>query len=125
MRSAERSEIFTFGFRGFPGVQGGIESHVEHLAPRLSADGLPVTACFRTPYVGRECGSEWRGVKLRRVWTVRSAYLEAILHSIMCAIVAGIRRPALVHIHGIGPALVTPLVRLFGIPVVVTHHGQD
>jgi glycosyltransferase involved in cell wall biosynthesis len=125
MRPAARTEIFTFGFRGFPGVQGGIEAHVEHLASRLSADGLPVTACFRTPYVGRECRADWRGVRLCRVWTVRNKYFEAILHSIMCAFVAGFRRPALVHIHGIGPALVTPLVRLFGLPVVVTHHGPD
>jgi glycosyltransferase involved in cell wall biosynthesis len=29
------------------------------------------------------------------------------------------------HIHGIGPALVTPLARLFGLTVVVTHHGPD
>jgi glycosyltransferase involved in cell wall biosynthesis len=30
-----------------------------------------------------------------------------------------------VHVHGIGPALVTPLLRLMGLRVVVTHHGED
>jgi len=125
MRAFRRKEVFTFGFRGFPGVQGGIESHVSQLAPRLVAEGHQVTACFRTPYVSRNCGAEWKGVRLCRLWTVRSTYLEALVHSFVCALVAIFRRPELVHIHGIGPALVTPLVRLAGIPVVVTHHGSD
>jgi glycosyltransferase involved in cell wall biosynthesis len=30
-----------------------------------------------------------------------------------------------VHIHGIGPAVFTPLLRAFGLRVVVTHHGHD
>lgn len=125
MPASRRKEIFTFGFRGFPEVQGGIESHVSQLAPRLVAGGHQVIACFRTPYVSRSCGTEWRGVRVCRLWTVRSTYLETILHSIICALVAIFRRPDLVHIHGIGPALVTPIVRLFGLPVVVTHHGED
>jgi glycosyltransferase involved in cell wall biosynthesis len=29
------------------------------------------------------------------------------------------------HIHAIGPAIVTPLARLLGLTVVVTHHGPD
>lgn len=121
----DREEIFMFGFRGFPAVQGGIETHVENLAPRLVASGHRVTACLRSPYVGAECGASWKGVRLIRVWTVRNAWLEALLHSLICALVAGLRRPAVVHIHGIGPALVTPLVRLLGLRVVVTHHGPD
>jgi len=125
MRAFRRKEVFTFGFRGFPGVQGGIESHVSQLAPRLVAEGHHVTACFRTPYVNQNCGTEWKGVRLCRLWTVRSTCLETMLHSLVCALVAIFRRPELVHIHGIGPALVTPLVRLAGLPVVVTHHGPD
>jgi glycosyltransferase involved in cell wall biosynthesis len=125
MRLFRRKEVFTFGFRGFPEVQGGIESHVSQLAPRLVAEGHSVTACFRSPYVSQNCGAEWKGVRLCRLWTVRTTYLEAIVHSLVCALVASIRRPELVHIHGIGPALVTPLIRLAGLPVVVTHHGAD
>ena len=33
--------------------------------------------------------------------------------------------PDLVHIQAIGPALLTPLARLLGLRVVVTHHGFD
>ncbi|WP_026190669.1 glycosyltransferase family 4 protein [Methylobacterium sp. WSM2598] len=120
-----KSDIFVFGFRGFPNVQGGIETHVEHLAPRLVELGFAVTACSRSPYVGTPRERTWKGVTLLRIWTVRQTYLETLMHSVACALVAAFRRPRLVHVHGIGPALVTPLLRLFGLQVVVTHHGED
>lgn len=119
-----KCEIYIFGFRGFPDVQGGIETHVENLAPQLVQMGHRVTACVRSPYVDKRC-KEWRGVQLLRLWTVRNAYFETLLHSLICAVVAGIRRPQVVHIHGIGPALVVPLLRMLGLRVVVTHHGED
>lgn len=119
-----KSEIYIFGFRGFPDVQGGIETHVENLAPQLFQIGHRVTACVRSPYVDKQC-REWKGVQLLRVWTVRNAYFETLLHSLICALVAGIRRPQIVHIHGIGPALVAPLLRMLGLRVIVTHHGED
>ncbi|WP_398464521.1 glycosyltransferase family 4 protein [Tardiphaga sp.] len=119
-----RSEIYTFGFRGFPEVQGGIETHAENLAPRLARLGHDVTACVRSPYMEKRSG-EYAGVRILRLWTVRNAYLETLLHSVICAVVAAARRPRLVHVHGIGPAIVTPLLRLFGLRVVVTHHGED
>lgn len=31
----------------------------------------------------------------------------------------------IVHIHAVGPALMTPLVRLLGMKAVITHHGPD
>lgn len=117
-------EVYTFGFRGFPNVQGGIETHAEHLTTRLVKLGFRVTACIRSPYSGL-WRSDWNGVHLLRLWTVRNVYLEAMLHSFICVLVAGFRRPQIVHIHGIGPALFTPLARLFGLKVVVTHHGPD
>jgi glycosyltransferase involved in cell wall biosynthesis len=120
-----RSEIYIFGFRGFPGVQGGIEAHAEHLAPRLVKLGYNVTACMRSPYIDSKCARKWEGVTLLRLWTVRNTHIETLLHSLICALVAGIRRPQVVHVHGIGPALVTPLLRVLGLRVVVTHHGED
>ncbi|MDQ8728031.1 glycosyltransferase family 4 protein [Bradyrhizobium sp. LHD-71] len=120
-----REEIYTFGFRGFPGVQGGIETHAEHLAPQLVQLGYRVTACTRSPYIDPKFDRKWNGVQLLRLWTVRNTYLETLLHSVVCALVAGFRRPKIVHVHGIGPALVTPLLRMLGLRVVVTHHGED
>ena len=31
----------------------------------------------------------------------------------------------IVHLHAVGPALLTPLARLLGMKVVFTHHGPD
>jgi glycosyltransferase involved in cell wall biosynthesis len=121
----DKGEIYVFGFRGFPDVQGGIETHVEHLTPKLVHLGHRVTACVRSPYVDGQRSREWRGVRLLRLWTVRSTHFETLLHSLICALVAGLRRPKIVHIHGIGPALVTPVLRAFGLRVIVTHHGED
>ncbi|MBI5263588.1 MAG: glycosyltransferase family 4 protein [Bradyrhizobium sp.] len=117
--------IYMFGFRGFPSVQGGIETHAENLAPRLVELGARVTVCMRSPYVDPDIQKVWNGVRILRLWTVRNAYFETLLHSLVCAIVAAFRRPRLVHVHGIGPAIVTPLLRAFGLRVVVTHHGED
>jgi hypothetical protein len=120
----EKSEIYILGFRGFPGVQGGVETHVENLAPQLVQLGHRVTACVRSPYADKQC-KEWKGVRLLRLWTVRNAYIEALLHSLICALVAGFRRPQVVHVQAIGPALVVPLLRILGLRVIVTHHGED
>jgi glycosyltransferase involved in cell wall biosynthesis len=118
-------EIYMFGLRGFPNVQGGVETHAENLAPRLVERGLRVTVCMRSPYVGASDQKAWKGVRILRLWTLKSTYFETMLHSMICAIVAGFRRPMVVHIHGIGPAIVTPLLRAIGLRVVVTHHGED
>lgn len=120
-----RREIYMFGFRGFPQIQGGIETHAENLAPRVVELGRRVTVCMRSPYVEPGLAKAWKGVRILRLWTVPNKYFETLLHSVICAIVAAVRRPGLVHIHGIGPAIVTPLLRAIGLQVVVTHHGED
>lgn len=111
------------GLRGLPGVQGGVETHVEKLAPRLAALGCEVEVLTRTPY--QPPLDNWQGVKVTRLWTPRSRSLEAGVHSILCALYAGIKRPDILHIHAIGPALATPVARMLGLKVVVTHHGPD
>jgi glycosyltransferase involved in cell wall biosynthesis len=51
--------------------------------------------------------------------------LEAIVHTFLGVLYAAIKRPDILHIQAIGPALMTPLARLLGLKVVVTHHGPD
>ncbi len=72
-----------------------------------------------------EKGDAWRGVCFVRVWAPQSKGLEAIVHTFLGVLVAAIRRPDILHIQAIGPALMTPLARLLGLKVVVTHHGPD
>ncbi|MCH3002861.1 phosphonate ABC transporter substrate-binding protein, partial [Listeria monocytogenes] len=66
-----------------------------------------------------------KDVTVTPVWAPRSKNVEALLHTTLGLFAAARRNPDLVHIHAIGPALLTPLARLLGLRVVVTHHGFD
>jgi glycosyltransferase involved in cell wall biosynthesis len=59
------------------------------------------------------------------VWSPKSKGLEAIIHTFLGVLIAAWRRPDVLHIQAIGPAVMTPLARLLGLKVVVTHHGPD
>lgn len=114
------------GLRGLPGVQGGIETHAEQLCPRLAALGCRVTVLARAPYQPAVAGATWRGVRLRRLWAPRHKHLETVVHTLLGVLHAGlVDRPDVLHLQAIGPALWTPLARLLGLRVVLTHHGAD
>ncbi len=112
------------GLRGFPNVQGGVESHSQELYPRLVELGYKVDVICRAPYVKNQA-KQWKGVNFHPLWSPSSSGFEAMLHSILGVLFAAIKRPDILHIHAIGPAIVTPVARLFGLKVVVTHHGPD
>lgn len=113
------------GLRGFPDVQGGVETHAQHLCPLLVDMGCTVEVIARAPYQPAAVG-EWKGVRFIRIWTPKSKGLEAIVHTFLGVLYAGlIARPDVLHIQAIGPALMTPLARFLGLRVVVTHHGPD
>lgn len=117
--------VMFLGLRGFPEVQGGVETHAEHLCPLLAELGCEVEVVVRSPYMPAEKVAGWRGVRFVRVWSPKSKGLEAIVHTFLGVLVAAVRRPDVLHIQAIGPALMTPLARLLGLKVVVTHHGPD
>lgn len=112
------------GLRGFPDVQGGVETHSEHLYPLLMELGCQIDVITRSPYMPPNL-SEWRGVRFHRLWAPKSKSLETIIHSILGVFYAAVKRPDVLHIHAIGPSLVVPLARLLGLRVVTTHHGFD
>ena len=119
-------KIFVLGLRGFPGVPGGVESHCEQLYPRLVQMGCDVTVFTRSPYIPPERRfPEWRNVKFIHLWAIRDKHLEAILHTFYGVIVAFFLRPDILHLHAVGPSILSPLARIFGLKVVVTNHGPD
>ncbi len=119
--------ICVLGTRGFPSVQGGVEKHCEELYPRLVRLGCDVTVFTRTPYIEEERRvTEWQGVKFIHLWCPRAKSLEAIVHTLMG--IRGVKglSPDILHIHGIGPSLLTPLAALSNkLKIVMTHHGPD
>ena len=113
------------GLRGIPELEGGIETHVQHLAPRLVDLGCEVEVISRSPYHLDPALKSWQGVKITRLWAPKSTRFETLLHTILGTLYAAFRRPDVLHFHAIGPALLVPLARLLGLKVVVTHHGSD
>lgn len=116
--------VMVLGVRGIPAVQGGVETHAEQLYPRLAELGCDVEVVVRTPFVPKTSRS-FGPIRLRRIWSPKTPGLEALVHSVLGALYAGIARPDVLHIHAIGPSIVAPLARLLGLRVVVTHHGPD
>jgi glycosyltransferase involved in cell wall biosynthesis len=116
--------IMVLGLRGLPDVPGGVETHVAELFSRVAAMGHEVEVLVRTPFARRGLRSH-RGMILRPIWSPRRSGIEALVHSVIGTFYAAWARPDLLHIQAIGPAIVTPLARLLGLRVVVTHHGPD
>ncbi len=117
-------KITVLGLRGIPDVQGGVETHAEQLYGRLSRLGCDVEVIVRSRYVPKE-RRVFGSVRLRRLWAPRVQGLEALVHSLLGVLYAAIVRPDILHVHAVGPAIVTPLARMLGLRVIVTHHGPD
>jgi glycosyltransferase involved in cell wall biosynthesis len=117
--------VMMLGLRGFPGVQGGVEAHAEHLCHLLRELDCNVEVIVRAAYVPSDRGNDWKGVRYLRIWSPKSRALETMVHSFLGVLAAAWRRPHVLHVQAIGPALVVPLARLLGLRVVVTHHGAD
>lgn len=117
-------KIAVVGTRGFPGVQGGVENHCENLYVHLAQGGYDITVFIRPSYVANYIHT-YRGISLIPVDCPKNKYLEAFLHTFKSIIKAKRLNPDILHIHAIGPSLFTPLVKMLGMKVVVTHHGPD
>lgn len=118
--------IVVIGTRGIPEIQGGVETHCQELYPRIVALGHKVTVIRRTPYITDDNHiSSYKGVDLIDIYAPRKKSLEAIIHTFLAIIKARRLNPDVLHIHAIGPAIMTPFARLLGMKVVMTNHGPD
>lgn len=117
-------KIAVVGTRGFPGIQGGVESHCENLYTELAKGDCNVTVFARAPYTSPD-SYQYKGVDLIPVTCPKNKLLEAIVHTFKSVIRARKLKPDILHIHAIGPSLFTPFARLLRMKVVVTNHGPD
>lgn len=112
------------GTRGIPAVMGGVETHCEELCPRLAAMGVDMTVVRRSSYVSDGL-TVWKGVKLKDIPSPKKKAFEAVLHTFRAVNYAASVRADIVHIHAVGPALMTPYARMRGLRVVFTDHGPE
>jgi glycosyltransferase involved in cell wall biosynthesis len=117
--------IAMIGARGVPATFGGIERHVEELGAALVARGHEVAVFCRPNYCHDRLGHH-RGMRLRRLPTVGTKHLDAIVHSALST-AATLREPFdILHYHAIGPGMVAAVPRyLWRARVVLTVHGRD
>jgi len=120
-----RLKVCVLGTRGFPNVQGGVENHCEHLYPELVKMGCNVTVFTRKPYASTLDPITYCGLALVPLPCTKSKHFEAIIHTFKGVFAAKKLKPDILHIHAIGPSLLTPLAKMLGMKVVVTHHGPD
>ncbi len=116
--------VVILGTRGFPNVQGGVETHCEGLATHLVKLGCEVIVFTRKPYVDSKI-KEHQGVKLVSLPAYRNKYLETFLHTFLGIFAAKRYNPSVLHLQAIGPGLFAPLARALGFRVVLTTHGSN
>lgn len=109
------------GARSIPARHGGLEVAVESLAVELAARGHAVRALVD----GRSSDGMHAGVEVRGVGSVRTKHLHALTQAVASLPPTWHRRPDVAHVHGVGPGVVSRLVRLGGVRTVVTVHGLD
>ena len=119
-------KIIVIGTRGIPNIQGGVETHCEELYPRLINLNYQIHLVRRTCYVPpKDKLTEYKGVHLTNLFTVRKITVETLLHTFLAVLWARKQGADILHVHAIGPGIFIPFARLLGLKVVFTHHGPD
>lgn len=127
----KKLHIAMLGHKRIPSREGGVEIVVGELAARMAAMGHDVTcfnrgghhvsgADFDEKYV-----NEYKGVKLKRVFTVDAKGLAAVTSSFFAAVKAAFGKFDVVHFHAEGPCAMLWIPKLFGKRCIATVHGLD
>lgn len=119
-------KIVVAGLRGFPSIQGGVETHCEELCPRIAALGCDITVTRRKPFIKEDPPyTTYQGVKFKDLNATRQSGFEAAVHTFRSVWYAHHTKADAIHIQAIGPCIAIPLAKLLGLKVVATHHGPD
>lgn len=123
--------IAMLGHKRIPSREGGVEIVVEELSTRMAELGHDVTCYNRKGHhvsgeeFDSELLSEYKGVKIKRVFTVQKGGLAAATSSLFAALKAAFGKFNVVHFHAEGPCAMLWLPKLFGKRCIATIHGLD
>lgn len=116
-------KIAFIGQKGFPVRYGGVEKHVHELAVRLVRDGFTVDVYARPWYQTDKNQTYFEGVRIINLPSLKLKHFDAITHTFFATIHAMMSGNDIIHYHGVGPALLSWMPRLFSrAKVVVTFH---
>jgi glycosyltransferase involved in cell wall biosynthesis len=124
-RSSENKPVRVafIGGRGVVSKYSGIESYYEQAGSELVRLGHEVSVYCRSYFTPKM--SEYLGMHVLRLPTVRSKHLETAIHTFLSTVHAMLSDIDIVHYHCLGPALFSFLPRLAGKKTVVTAQGLD
>lgn len=128
---SDKLNIAMLGQKRIPSREGGIEIVVEELSTRMVQTGHSVTCYNRLGHLisGKEFDGdspeEYKGIKLREVFTIQRRGFAAVTSSLSGAIHAAAGRYDVVHFHAEGSCVMLWLPRLLGKRCIVTVHGLD
>jgi glycosyltransferase involved in cell wall biosynthesis len=119
-------KISMIGQKGIPTTFGGVERSVEALAVRLGAMGHDVRVYTRAWYAVANPNFS-PGVRTIETPTIRTKNLDAIVHTFTSTVHALLNGTEVFHYHGVGPALLAWIPRVFAphAKVVVTFQCID
>jgi glycosyltransferase involved in cell wall biosynthesis len=116
--------IALLGSRGIPASYGGYETLMEELSTRLVARGHEVTVYCRSQYTSKAM-TEYRGVKLAVLPTIRTKHLDTPVHTLASCLHAAERNfDAALMVNGAN-AIFVPLLRSAAIPVALHVDGIE
>lgn len=124
-------KIAMLGHKRVPSREGGVEIVVEELSTRMVQKGHSVTCYNRTGHhvSGKEFDGivkgEYKGIKLKSVFTIRKKGLAAMTSSFFGALCCSFSNYDVVHFHAEGPCAMLWLPKLFGKRCIATIHGID
>jgi glycosyltransferase involved in cell wall biosynthesis len=121
----DKLRIAMIGLKGVPAVWGGIEKYVEEIGHILVNRGHAVTVFGSAWYVPASIGRRYRGLRVRRVPTVRMKSTDALTNAFCAAAWASLTPCDVVQFHGYASYYFVPLMRRLGKPTVVTAHGVE
>jgi len=123
-RNRRSAGIAILGTRGIPAGYGGFETFAEQLALRFVDRGIPVTVYCRAHFASGE--RTYRGIDLVTLPTIRSKYLDTVVHTVLSAVHLVLTRgPRDVLLCNAANAPVVPFLRLAGRRVVLNVDGLE
>ncbi len=125
MADRPRLRVALIGTRGLPAQYGGSETAAREIYPRLAARGHTAVVYGRRHSV--DPSQEWyEGVRTVVLPSVNTKALDTITATFLALLDVVVNdRADIIHIHGIGNALLFPLFRVCGKRVVTAVDGMD
>ena len=121
----DKLKIAMLGHKRIPSREGGVEIVVQELSTRMVSKGQKVTCYNRCEHNGNKSISEYKGVKIKNVFTIKHKGLAAITSSFVGAIYCALKKYDIIHFHAEGPCAMLWITKLFGKKCIATIHGLD